>query len=1297
VTADDDAPYVGIFPNIDDIENSVTTDEDTDTTITLSPGFDLDDSSAALTYKVVLVEPFYGRLYQYVNEEKGARISSTTTLTPVTDSERRVIYEPVDRNSNYTDTLLSKVFNGDAESPNMETVTVGVAANDELPIITSSPEPGAKVDIEYSYLIEASDQDTNDILYFRAERMPSWLTLTDNGDGTATLVGTPTSEDVGTHIITIRVTDDIGLFTEQGFTIIVIPSEVLEIDAKDDLDNEITQNTSWNYDKVIIKAGDDNSATAITIRSNVTLTIEPGTIVEFQDGFGLQVSGGLLAVGSPEKAITFKGKEWGGISFNNASISSRLVYCNVEQVKGDFSGAISVINSSNVEVDHCTISANEAIFGGGIYLTNSNATITNNTITGNNDCQKGGGIYCINSNPTLVNNIITNNADCQKGGGIYLIDSNPTLSGNTITTNSAQDGGGIYCINSNPTLVNNIIANNSGTVKGGAMYCGNSNPILTNDTISGNLSPQGAGIFCESSSSPTLRNSILFGNNVAGDDGADTGEGEQVYLDDPGSEPIFQYCVVGGGVEAFNGQGAGDNYGGAYENNIDSDPQFVTPSSEAGTGGGGVWSLKAESPCINAGDTDLAGIPSTDVEGNPRSYNDVRVDIGAYEFQNNPPLLSPEESEAPPTDEDTSITITISDLTNAYDEDGHELTYKIVALPTYGMLYQFEDGNKGVEISFTDPETFAQVTDPDGRVFYEPANQSSDYTDIFSYKVRDEIGDEVADDLLEMDSVDAATVSILVGADNELPGFTSSSVEEANAGSEYRYEITAEDDDVDHPGTALIITPVLIPDWLTLTDNGDGTATLVGTPTDGEAGDYNVSIGVTDEGGGYTEQSFTITVNSQETLAVDAGPDISSEPGAVVFLKASGPEGDSVVYQWVVTDEQGNQIAEGAGIEFSWTPEEEGLYTAEATVSDDKGSVPGSDRVELIIAVGFIDVDDDHRSDPTTAQEEFINSVGALNRTGSDVASPDKIDMIAEVSQLNLDPAQRGNILAGIYNELETQEITDTQANKILGALDNLVIEQDASDTEKLTSTQVSQLVTCVDKIVDTIAMTKLQVPKAIEIINEMIEQQGGENISFDTRSLMRVVMEKIAQEGAALRSAVNASSRDHVKLTIRVVDLSSMTSNVEIGGDAQVEPRITVLSASAPEIMGNLGVYEVTITLLATDVSGVIEGILVSITLTGYTNEVLHVSDLETPFEIAIPVTDPSMVAPMYHDPTGVWSSEGISDVNVIDEGLVTFKVNHLTYFALLEGSAPSDGEEDTVDEVLNKAAGCFITTAAD
>jgi len=52
--------------------------------------------------------------------------------------------------------------------------------------------------------------------------------------------------------------------------------------------------------------------------------------------------------------------------------------------------------------------------------------------------------------------------------------------------------------------------------------------------------------------------------------------------------------------------------------------------------------LKGCSPAINAGDpaTTTATIGSTDLAGNPRFFNDGRVDMGAYEFQDNPTAIT---------------------------------------------------------------------------------------------------------------------------------------------------------------------------------------------------------------------------------------------------------------------------------------------------------------------------------------------------------------------------------------------------------------------------------------------------------------------------------------------------------------------------------------------------------------------------------------------------------------------------------------------------------------------------------
>jgi hypothetical protein len=93
------------------------------------------------------------------------------------------------------------------------------------PEFTSTPDLAAIVDEVYTYDVVASDPDANDTLQFAAALLPAWLTLTNNGDRTATLSGTPLVGDVGANAVSLEVTD--GLETVmQDFTINVevVPS-----------------------------------------------------------------------------------------------------------------------------------------------------------------------------------------------------------------------------------------------------------------------------------------------------------------------------------------------------------------------------------------------------------------------------------------------------------------------------------------------------------------------------------------------------------------------------------------------------------------------------------------------------------------------------------------------------------------------------------------------------------------------------------------------------------------------------------------------------------------------------------------------------------------------------------------------------------------------------------------------------------------------------------------------------------------------------------------------------------------
>jgi parallel beta-helix repeat protein len=89
------------------------------------------------------------------------------------------------------------------------------------PQFTSTPVTTATEDAAYSYDISTSDPDVGDTLTITAPTLPSWLILTDNTNGTATLSGIPTNAEVGDHSVVLEVTDADGLSDTQSFTITV--------------------------------------------------------------------------------------------------------------------------------------------------------------------------------------------------------------------------------------------------------------------------------------------------------------------------------------------------------------------------------------------------------------------------------------------------------------------------------------------------------------------------------------------------------------------------------------------------------------------------------------------------------------------------------------------------------------------------------------------------------------------------------------------------------------------------------------------------------------------------------------------------------------------------------------------------------------------------------------------------------------------------------------------------------------------------------------------------------------------
>ncbi len=333
----------------------------------------------------------------------------------------------------------------------------------------------------------------------------------------------------------------------------------------------ISSNTVWSGVDSIRVTGD------ITVNNGITLTINPGIKVSFQGHYYLKVNGRLLAVGNSSNLITFTNNDhttgWNRIIFDNTPAtndSSKIVYCTLEYGKTTGTsmnargGAIFVYAFSKLLISNCTFQNNTATVPGGA----------------------GGAIYISAVSLINLSNCVFKNNTATMGGAIR-IDSNAILKNLLIYNNTAtigQYGGGIYLSTSNPTILNCSVVNNTN-----------------------------CGIRCSSNSSPIIRNTIIYGNS----------DYNLAIFGIDHNNPNVYYSDVQGGLENLLSQVSG--YSGTYENNINSNPQFV---------GSGLnpYDLLMASPCINTGDptTTTTTVGAYDIGGGSRIING-RIEMGAYE------------------------------------------------------------------------------------------------------------------------------------------------------------------------------------------------------------------------------------------------------------------------------------------------------------------------------------------------------------------------------------------------------------------------------------------------------------------------------------------------------------------------------------------------------------------------------------------------------------------------------------------------------------------------------------------
>ncbi len=233
-----------------------------------------------------------------------------------------------------------------------------------------------------------------------------------------------------------------------------LPQEgILVSGSRADVGGLISEPTTWDADIIRV-------VETVEVAEDASLTISPGTRVEFDGFFRLLVQGRLWAVGEAENRIEFTTTieqsidGWDGIDFLNipaVNDSSRLEHCHISNAvarpnkngthRPQTGGAISIVGVNKLAIASCEFDNNKADYGAAVY------------------CGYG-------SSPVFAGNLFHHNIARWNGSALFNVYAYPKLINNTIVENTcleennAYECGAVENFNGKILMINNIIRDN---------------------------------------------------------------------------------------------------------------------------------------------------------------------------------------------------------------------------------------------------------------------------------------------------------------------------------------------------------------------------------------------------------------------------------------------------------------------------------------------------------------------------------------------------------------------------------------------------------------------------------------------------------------------------------------------------------------------------------------------------------------------------------------------------------------------------------------------------------------------